>query len=82
MGALIAVINKKDKDATETAVTMLKTLKRKNIETYGIASPKLVKIEKSAEPLENQKLNSPMIIGHTFSKSLSLFSINSNASLN
>ena len=70
MGALIAVINKKDKDATETAVTMLKTLKRKNIETYGIASPKLVKIEKSAELLENQKLNSPVIIGHIFSKIL------------
>lgn len=70
MGALIAVINKKDKDATETAVTMLKTRKHKTIEMYGIASSKLVKIEKSAELLENQKLNSRVIIGHIFSKIL------------
>lgn len=68
MGALIAVINKENKDATETAVTMLKAFKHKIIETYGIASPKLIKREKSVEQLQDQKLNSPVIIGHAFSK--------------
>jgi len=70
MGAIIAVINKRGKNATETAVAMLKTIKHKSVETYGIASPTTIKTEKSVEVLQNKCLNSPIIIGHAFSKIL------------
>jgi asparagine synthase (glutamine-hydrolysing) len=70
MGALIAVVNKKGENATETAVTMLKILKHKGIEAFGIASPTTVKIEKSIEALQNQNVDSPIVVGHGFSKIL------------
>jgi len=68
MGAIIAVINKKGKNATETAVAMLKMLRHKGTETFGVASPTTVKIEKSVEALQNKDINSPIIIGQAFSK--------------
>jgi len=68
MGAIIAVINKKGESAADTAVAMLKALKQKSAETYGIASPTTIKTEKSAEALKNNDLNSPIIIGHAFSR--------------
>jgi asparagine synthase (glutamine-hydrolysing) len=69
MGAIIAVIDKRGKNATQTAVAMLKIfLEHKGIEAFGIASPKQVQIEKSAEALNSQKINSPVIIGHAFSE--------------
>jgi len=72
MGAIIAVLNKRGKNATETAVAMLKMLEHKGIEASGIASPTIVKIEKSIEALQNQNVNSPVVIGQTFSKTLPL----------
>ncbi len=68
MGALIAIINKKGRDATERAVAMLKMLKHDGIKAFGIASSTIVKIEKSIEDLQNQNLNMPTIVGHAFSK--------------
>ncbi len=70
MGAIIAVINKRGENATETAVAMLKMLKHKGIEAFGIASPTVVKIEKSVEALQNQNLDSLIVVGHGFSKIL------------
>jgi len=70
MGAIIAVINKKGENATETAVAMLEMLKHKGIETFGIASATTVKIEKSIEALQNQNVDSPIVVGHGFSKIL------------
>jgi len=68
MGAIIAVANKKGEDATETAVVMLKTLKHKNVEAFGIASPDTIKTGKSIEALQKQKVNSPIVIGQAFSR--------------
>ncbi len=68
MSAIIAVLNKHNENATEKAVTMLKALKTKTIETFGIASPTAVKIEKTFEALQNQNMNSHIIIGQAFSK--------------
>jgi asparagine synthase (glutamine-hydrolysing) len=70
MGTIIAVINKKGENATETAVAMLKILKHKNIENFGIASPTTVKTEKSIEALQEQNVNSLLVIGHASSKIL------------
>ena len=70
MGSIIAVVSKKGENATETAVIMLKTLKHEKTETFGIASPNIVRIEKSVEALENQQVDSPIIVGHAFSRIL------------
>jgi asparagine synthase (glutamine-hydrolysing) len=68
MGEIIAIINKRGENATETAVAMLKMLKHKGVEAFGIASPTTVKIEKSIEALQNQNVDSPVVVGHVFSK--------------
>jgi len=68
VGAIIAVINKWGGNATETAVAMFKMLKHKSVENFGIASPKIVKMEKSIEALQNQDVNSAVVIGHVSSK--------------
>jgi len=68
MGTIIALVNKKGENATEAAVAMLKILRHRSLEAYGIASPTIVKIEKSIEALQNQNVNSPVVVGHAFSK--------------
>ena len=68
MGAIIAIVNKRGENATETAVAMLKMLKHKGVEAFGVASPTTVKIEKSIEALRNQNVDSPVVVGHVFSK--------------
>jgi asparagine synthase (glutamine-hydrolysing) len=68
MGAIVAVIDKRGEDATEAAVAMLKILKHKGIEAFGIASPRHVEIEKSTEMLQSQNINSSVIVGHAFSR--------------
>jgi asparagine synthase (glutamine-hydrolysing) len=68
MGAIIAVINKRGENATETAVGMLEMSKHKGVEAFGLASPTTVCIEKSVEALRKKGVDSPVIIGHAFSK--------------
>ncbi|MEM3536639.1 MAG: asparagine synthetase B [Candidatus Bathyarchaeia archaeon] len=70
MGALIAVVNKRGENATQTAVKMLKILRRETFEAFGIASPRIVKIEKSIDALQNENVNSPVVVGYAFSKTL------------
>jgi asparagine synthase (glutamine-hydrolysing) len=69
MGALVAVVHKKGGDAAATALVMLETLKIRNVEAYGIASPNAIKIEKSIERFQNQ-ISSPIVIGYAFSRIL------------
>lgn len=71
MRAVIAVINKKGKDATEAGIAMLKNLAQKHIEKFGIASPSTVVINSSIDGLQTKLINSPLIIGYTFSETLS-----------
>jgi asparagine synthase (glutamine-hydrolysing) len=68
MGAIIAIVNKRGENATETAVAMLKMLKHKGVEAFGVASPTTVRIEKSIEALRSQDVDSPVVVGHVFSK--------------
>lgn len=68
MGEIIAIVNKRGENATETAVAMLKMLKHKGVEAFGVASPTTVKMEKSIEALRNQNVDSPVVVGHVFSK--------------
>lgn len=68
MSGIVAVLHKKDEDVTETALTMLKTLKAKNGDAYGIASPRTARIGKFLEQLQNQRVSSSILIGCAFSK--------------
>ncbi|MDH7476875.1 MAG: asparagine synthetase B [Candidatus Bathyarchaeota archaeon] len=71
MGAIIAALNKKDDNAAEAAITMLKTLSiERSTEALGIASSHNVEIEKSIEALKDKTIKSPIIIGYVFSKIL------------
>ncbi|MGQ9551296.1 MAG: DUF7411 family protein [Candidatus Bathycorpusculaceae bacterium] len=68
MSGIIAVLDKQNENAEERAVTMLETMRLKTVETFGIASPTAIKIEKTIEALQNQNMNSHIIIGYAFSK--------------
>jgi asparagine synthase (glutamine-hydrolysing) len=68
MGAIVAVIDKRGKNATEAAVAMLRILEHKGIEAFGVASLKHVEIEKSIEALHSQNVRSSVIVGHAFSR--------------
>jgi asparagine synthase (glutamine-hydrolysing) len=70
MGAITAVVSKKNENVTKTAVTMLKMLKHKGAETFGLASPTTVIIGKSIGDLQDKDPSSPILIGHVFSKIL------------
>jgi len=72
MKAIIAVINKKGEDATQTAVAMLKALGSENTEIFGIASPNTLKQAETIEELQQENLHSPIVIGCAFSKILSI----------
>lgn len=70
MGAITAVISKKNQNVAKKAVTMLKMLKHKGAETFGLASPTTVIIRKSIEDLQDKDPSSPILIGNVFSKIL------------
>ena len=70
MGALIAVLHKQGEDATKAAVTMLKALRTRKTEAFGIASPTATHIESKLETLGTEALNSSTIVGHAFTKIL------------
>ena len=70
MGAITAVVSKKNENVAKKAVTMLKTLKHKRAETFGLASPTTVTIRKSIGDLQDKAPSSSVLIGHIFSKIL------------
>ncbi len=70
MGAIIAVISKKEANSAKTAIIMLESLAQKNMEKFGIASPNNVLIESTINKLQDEKINSPIIVGYVFSKIL------------
>jgi asparagine synthase (glutamine-hydrolysing) len=67
MSGTIAVLSKKGENVTETAVAMLKALKLKKQEAYGIASSTIIKMKRSLEALQDQDVNSPTMIGYAIS---------------
>lgn len=68
MGAITAIVSKKNKNMAKTAVTMLKMLNHKDTEAFGLASPTILKIENSIENLQDKDVSSPVLLGHVFSK--------------
>lgn len=70
MGAIAAVVSKKNKNVAETVVTMLKILKHKREAAFGIASPTIVKTEKSIKFLRDHKISASIVVGYVLSKIL------------
>jgi asparagine synthase (glutamine-hydrolysing) len=63
MAAIIAVLSKKDRNAKQTAITMLKALSLKKTETFAIASPTTVKLGRKPESVRLSEIDSPTIVG-------------------
>jgi asparagine synthase (glutamine-hydrolysing) len=68
MGAIVAVTDKRGKNATQTAIAMLNILEHKGIESFGIASQGHVEMKKSTKTLSGKNVRSSVMIGHAFSK--------------
>ena len=70
MGAMVAVLQKKGEDATETALTMLRTVKTLNMEAYGIGGGNTTEIKRTLDQFQNRKTESSITIGYAFSRIL------------
>jgi asparagine synthase (glutamine-hydrolysing) len=68
MGKIIAVMNRKDINAKQTAVSMLEAARYKGAEAFGLASPTKVISGESIEALNRLSIASPVIVGGGFSK--------------
>ncbi len=70
MGALIAAVERKGKDISETAVKMLQALRHRGADASGLASTRGVTIRESLEELQKEQLDSNVLIGHNFARIL------------
>ncbi|MCJ7424332.1 asparagine synthetase B [Candidatus Bathyarchaeota archaeon] len=70
MGEIIAVLSKKDGNVAKAATTMLESLKHRNVETFGMATPSEIAIETTIKAIQDQEMNSHLIVGHVFSRIL------------
>lgn len=70
MGVIVAVRQKHNEDATETALTMLKTALMNNVESYGIASSRSIQTKENLQQLNTMRLGSRTIIGYAFTRIL------------
>jgi asparagine synthase (glutamine-hydrolysing) len=70
MRTTIAVLDKRGGNATQAVITTLSSMRLENSEEVGIATPSTVAIGKDADALQNQKLDSPIVVGYAFSKFL------------
>jgi asparagine synthase (glutamine-hydrolysing) len=71
MQTVIAVLNKKCKNATETVVTMLKAVESKKAHSFAIASPSDVRVETDLEALRDSNFDSHILIGSAFPRTAS-----------
>jgi asparagine synthase (glutamine-hydrolysing) len=67
MGAMIAVLNKEEENAASSALSMLKELKHRGSESYGVGSPTHVVTENLIDKLEIKEIRSNIIIGYSSS---------------
>jgi asparagine synthase (glutamine-hydrolysing) len=70
MKAIVAVLDKKGKNAVQMAVSMLKVLGRGGADAFGIAAQNHVIVERSLEKLLVEGFKSSTAIGHVFLKVL------------
>jgi asparagine synthase (glutamine-hydrolysing) len=68
LGAIAAVVNKKGENAVPSVVIMLRELTHRGVDTHGVATPSLAITAKSIEDMKIESLNSPVALGHNFSR--------------
>jgi asparagine synthase (glutamine-hydrolysing) len=71
MGAIAAAINKKVENVVPQVALMLRELKHRGADAYGIATPNSVRLAKSIEQIEQiaaENLNSNIALGHNLSR--------------
>jgi asparagine synthase (glutamine-hydrolysing) len=67
MNTLVAVLDKEGKNATQTALTMLKAVTTKKAETYGIATSTKAETKKTLGALQNLNIKSHIIVAYVCS---------------
>lgn len=70
MGALIAAVDKKGANVSNTAITMLEALCHRGSDAVGIASPLVVVKKNQLEELRKENIYSNISIGYNLSKNL------------
>jgi len=70
MKTTIAVLDKRGSNATQAVIMTLSPLRLESSEGFGIATPSTVAIGKDFDALQNQKIDSPIVVGYAFSKFL------------
>lgn len=68
MGAIIAIVSKREENVAEKAVEMLRMSRQKGAKAFGLASPNTMAIEESIQDLQDRETSSPTLVGHVFSK--------------
>ncbi len=63
---MAAVLNKRDRDASEILLRMLKVMEQKGIKAFGVASTAKVDVKKRLEDLDH--VCSPVMLGHVHSR--------------
>lgn len=70
MRAIVAVYDRKEKHAAHKAVEMLKALRHKGADAFGVATPKSIDIKAEPEQLQIQGAKSKTAVGQVFLKVL------------
>ena len=70
MNSLVAVLDKEDENATQIALTMLRALTSKKVETCGMASPTEIETRRTFEALQNSDIRSHIVIACVSSQPL------------
>ncbi|MCJ7762564.1 asparagine synthetase B [Candidatus Bathyarchaeota archaeon] len=68
---VIAVLDKRDEDATAAVVSVLKALSAERSDYFGVATPTTCTVKKDADNLQSQRVKSATVVGYTFPKTLS-----------
>jgi asparagine synthase (glutamine-hydrolysing) len=66
----VAVLNKRGENVARAATAMIEALESHSSQAYGVASPTTIKIEESLGTLRELSIESPIVLGHSFSKIL------------
>ncbi len=71
MKTTVAVLDKKDDNATAAVIKVLKSLDIEHSESFRILTPPTVAMKKDADALQRQNATPPIVVGYAFSKLLS-----------
>ena len=71
MKTTVAVLDKKDDNATAAVIQVLKSLDIEHSESFRILTPPTVAMEKDADALQRQNATPPIVVGYALSKLLS-----------